>query len=74
MDRKNADFERLKAAGATVIREPYQSDEAGVVLIATFADPDNNHFQLLSPMMMMSRRGPAVSCSRSAVPAAGWCP
>ncbi len=47
-----ADFERLKAAGATVIREPYQPDETGVAWIATFADPDDNYFQLLSPMTM----------------------
>jgi predicted enzyme related to lactoylglutathione lyase len=46
------DFERLKAAGATVIREPYQSGEAAGAWIATFADPDNNFFQLLSPMTM----------------------
>jgi predicted enzyme related to lactoylglutathione lyase len=46
-----ADFERLKAAGATVIREPYvmgEGDQQGT--IATFADPDDNYFQLMSPM------------------------
>jgi predicted enzyme related to lactoylglutathione lyase len=47
-----ADFERFKAAGATVIAEPYGaddgSDEDGY--IATFADPDDNYFQLMSPM------------------------
>ena len=45
------DFERFKAAGATVVREPYgpeQSDDGG--LIATFSDPDDNYFQLMSPM------------------------
>jgi predicted enzyme related to lactoylglutathione lyase len=46
-----ADFDRLKAAGATVVREPYQPGEATDAWIATFADPDNNYFQLLSPMM-----------------------
>ena len=45
-----ADFERLKAAGAKVIREPYSMDEAPEGLIATFADPDDNYFQLNSPM------------------------
>ncbi len=45
------EFERLKAAGATVIREPYQPGEGPEAWIATFADPDNNYFQLLSPMM-----------------------
>ena len=46
------DFERFKAAGATVVREPYgmgdAPDDQG--LIATFADPDDNYFQLMSPM------------------------
>jgi len=44
------DFERLKAAGATVIREPYTFGEAPDVWIATFSDPDDNYFQLVSPM------------------------
>lgn len=44
------DFERFKAAGATVVREPYGFDEAPGSLIATFADPDDNYFQLMSPM------------------------
>ena len=46
------DFERFKAAGANVVRDPYNpggpADEGG--LIATFADPDDNYFQLMSPM------------------------
>jgi predicted enzyme related to lactoylglutathione lyase len=46
-----ADFERFKAAGATVIREPYvMGDDTGEGTIATFADPDDNYFQLMSPM------------------------
>jgi predicted enzyme related to lactoylglutathione lyase len=44
------DFERLKAAGATVIREPYGPDESTEGWIATFSDPDDNYFQLMSPM------------------------
>jgi predicted enzyme related to lactoylglutathione lyase len=45
------DFERFKAAGATVIREPYGPGEpSDDMLIATFADPDDNYFQLMSPM------------------------
>jgi predicted enzyme related to lactoylglutathione lyase len=44
------EFERLKAAGATVVREPYQPGEAAEMWIATFADPDNNYFQLNSPI------------------------
>jgi predicted enzyme related to lactoylglutathione lyase len=45
-----ADFERLKAAGAKVIRDPYGPDQEPEGLIATFADPDDNYFQLMSPM------------------------
>jgi len=49
------DFERLKAAGATVIREPYQPGDVAGAWIATFADPDNNYFQIMSPMPMSVR-------------------
>ena len=43
------DFDRLTAAGATVVREPYtMGDEPG--WICTFSDPDDNYFQLVSPM------------------------
>jgi predicted enzyme related to lactoylglutathione lyase len=45
-----ADFERLKSAGATVVREPYSFEGAPDAWIATFADPDDNYFQLMSPM------------------------
>jgi predicted enzyme related to lactoylglutathione lyase len=45
------DFAKLKAAGATVVREPYQMDGMPPdAWITTFSDPDNNYFQLLSPM------------------------
>jgi predicted enzyme related to lactoylglutathione lyase len=44
------EFERFKAAGATVIREPYHPGEETEMWIATFADPDDNYFQLGSPM------------------------
>jgi predicted enzyme related to lactoylglutathione lyase len=44
------DFERLKAAGATVVQEPYRPGEASEGWIATFSDPDDNYFQLISPM------------------------
>ena len=44
------DFERLKAAGAIVVREPYEFEEAPGSAIATLADPDDNYFQLVSPM------------------------
>jgi predicted enzyme related to lactoylglutathione lyase len=44
------EFDKLKAAGATVVKEPYSMGEAPVGWIATLADPDGNYFQLLSPM------------------------
>ena len=46
------EFARLVAAGATVVAEPYHPGEAAEAVIATFADPDGNYFQLLSPMTM----------------------
>jgi predicted enzyme related to lactoylglutathione lyase len=45
-----AEFDRMKAAGAIVVREPYGFDEAPGALVATMADPDDNYFQLMSPM------------------------
>jgi predicted enzyme related to lactoylglutathione lyase len=45
-----ADFDRLKAAGAMVIREPYSFEGAPDAWIATLADADDNYFQLVSPM------------------------
>jgi predicted enzyme related to lactoylglutathione lyase len=44
------DFERLKAAGATVVAEPYHPGDETEGWIATLADPDDNYFQLVSPM------------------------
>jgi predicted enzyme related to lactoylglutathione lyase len=44
------DFARFQAAGATVIREPYTFEDAPGSWIATFADPDDNYFQLMTPM------------------------
>ena len=44
------EFERMKAAGAIVIAEPYSFEGAPNSSIATFADPDDNYFQLMSPM------------------------
>lgn len=41
------EFERIKALGAGVIREPY---EMGGGWIATLTDPDGNYFQLVTPM------------------------
>lgn len=46
-----AEFDRIKAVeGAEVIKEPYNpGGETGDMLIATFADPDGNYFQLMTP-------------------------
>ncbi len=45
------DFERFKAAGATIVVEPYDPGEGSDGgMIATFSDPDDNYFQLMSPM------------------------
>jgi predicted enzyme related to lactoylglutathione lyase len=43
------DFDRMKAAGAIVVREPYEFEGAPGSAIATLADPDGNYFQLTSP-------------------------
>jgi predicted enzyme related to lactoylglutathione lyase len=51
------DFERFKSAGATVVREPYSFDQAPEVWIATFSDPDDNYFQLVSPMNELTSAG-----------------
>jgi predicted enzyme related to lactoylglutathione lyase len=41
-----AEFERMRDAGATVVREPYDPGGGGNYLVATLADPDGNYFQL----------------------------
>ena len=43
------EFERIKGLGAKVIKEPYQMEEAHNMWGATFADPNGNYFQLMSP-------------------------
>lgn len=40
------EFERIKAIGAEVVKEPY---EMSGMWVATFADPDGNYFQLMTP-------------------------
>jgi predicted enzyme related to lactoylglutathione lyase len=42
-----AEFDRIKALGATVIKEPY--DMGNNMWVATLADPDGNYFQVMSP-------------------------
>ena len=44
-----SEFERMKAAGAIVVREPYGFEEEPGSAIATMADPDDNYFQLTTP-------------------------
>lgn len=42
------EFERIsKIDGVTVVKEPYEMGDS--FWIATFADPDGNYFQLISP-------------------------
>jgi predicted enzyme related to lactoylglutathione lyase len=47
------EFDRLKAAGAIVVREPYGFEGYPDFFTATLADPDDNYFQLVSPMPEM---------------------
>jgi predicted enzyme related to lactoylglutathione lyase len=47
-------FDRLVAAGAMVVREPYEFEGSPGSAIATFEDPDGNLFQLMSPMEVPS--------------------
>lgn len=47
------EFERIKELGAHVVKDPYAPEETeGEGQIATFADPDGNFFQLMTPMPM----------------------
>jgi predicted enzyme related to lactoylglutathione lyase len=53
------DFDRLRAAGAIVVKEPYGFEGMPPdALIATLADPDGNYFQLTSPMPDMPASAP----------------
>jgi predicted enzyme related to lactoylglutathione lyase len=45
-DDVKEEFDRLKSLGAEVVKEPYEIEG---MWIATFADPDGNYFQLMSP-------------------------
>lgn len=46
-----SEFDRLVAAGATVVTEPYTLGDGEMeATICTFSDPDGNYFQLMSPM------------------------
>lgn len=44
------EFERIKnIEGAEIVKEPYTMEGWDGSLIATFADPDGNYFQLMTP-------------------------
>jgi predicted enzyme related to lactoylglutathione lyase len=49
VDDVKAAFDQIAGYGATVIAEPYRPDEGFDNWLATFADPDGNYFQLMSP-------------------------
>ncbi len=44
------EFKRIKELGAKIIAEPYHPGEEKEMMLATFADPDGNYFQLATPM------------------------
>jgi predicted enzyme related to lactoylglutathione lyase len=44
------EFARLVAAGALPVQEPYHPGGETAMWLATLADPENNYFQLVSPM------------------------
>jgi len=44
------EFARIKELGAKVVAEPYRPEQEQGMTIATFADPDGNYFQLMTPM------------------------
>ena len=46
----DGEFARLRDAGGIVVREPYRTEREPGMAIATFADPDDNYFQLMTPM------------------------
>ncbi len=48
-DDVQGDFARMRDAGASVVREPYQFEGMPDTWIATLTDPDNNYFQLMTP-------------------------
>lgn len=43
------EFERIKDLGTKVVAQPYHMGEEPGAWIATFADPDGNYFQLMTP-------------------------
>jgi predicted enzyme related to lactoylglutathione lyase len=50
------EFERLKALGLTIIKEPYATGGHPDNWVATLADPDGNLVQLTTPLEMLTAR------------------
>ena len=44
------EFTRIKKLGMHVVAEPYHPMDDKSMTVATFADPDGNYLQLMSPM------------------------
>jgi predicted enzyme related to lactoylglutathione lyase len=51
-EKVKEEFERIKGLGAKVLKELYQMDGEW---IGTFADPDGNYFQIVSPWKMHNK-------------------
>lgn len=49
-DDFEGEFQRIKETGAKVVAEPYHPKEDPKMMLATFADSDNNYFQLGTEM------------------------
>lgn len=50
-----SEFQRLRSAGASVVKEPYKMSDEDPGWIATLSDPDGNYFQLMTPMPVPER-------------------
>lgn len=48
-DQIKEEFERIKNTGAKVVKELYEMEGMEGMWIATFSDPDENYFQLMTP-------------------------
>jgi len=46
------EFNRIEKLGAVVVAKPYHPAEDKKAMLATFADPDGNYFQLATPFEM----------------------
>ena len=51
------EFDRISGTGATVVKQPYELEG---MWIATFADPDGNYFQLMSPFEQPAEGEPST--------------